>query len=111
MISTHVLDTSSGRPATGLVVALEVQVAGSHWQPVASASTNGDGRVPELASGAALAGKTCRLRFETGDYFRARGLAGFFPYVEVVFVVESELDRYHVPLLLSPFGYSTYRGS
>lgn len=110
MISTHVLDTSSGLPASALSVALDVLVAEDSWQRIAAGATNPDGRASELGRAAELAGRTCRLRFETGAYFRARGTPSFFPYVDVVFVVAAA-ERYHVPLLLSPFGYSTYRGS
>jgi 5-hydroxyisourate hydrolase len=110
MISTHVLDTSSGRPASGLFVALDVLVAESSWQRVAAGTTNRDGRAPELGRASELVGQTCRLRFETGAYFRAQGRESFFPYVEIAFVIDAD-ERYHVPLLLSPFGYSTYRGS
>jgi len=111
MISTHVLDTSSGCPAQGVAVTLEVLGASGSWLRVATYETDADGRVRELGSATELAGKTCRLRFETGAYFAARGAPVFFPYVEVAFVIDPERDRYHVPLLLSPFGYSTYRGS
>lgn len=111
MISTHVLDTSSGRPAAGVSVTLEVLGASGNWLHVALDMTDADGRVRELANARELAGKTCRLRFETGPYFAAQGLPVFFPYVEVAFVIDAARDRYHVPLLLCPFGYSTYRGS
>jgi 5-hydroxyisourate hydrolase len=83
----------------------------SGWAPEASATTDGDGRVrqwsPEIES---HQGGTYRLRFEVARYFAARGVSSFYPYVEVTFTVEAG-ERYHVPLLLSPFGYSTYRGS
>jgi 5-hydroxyisourate hydrolase len=111
MISTHVLDTSSGRPAQGVSVALEVLGASGSWLSVARYTTDLDGRVRELGSATELAGKTCRLRFETGAYFAAQGAPVFFPYVDIAFVIDPDRDRYHVPLLLSPFGYSTYRGS
>ena len=102
-ISTHVLDTTTGRPAAGLAVSLEAFDDGQ-WQPLGSATTNDDGRVSELGvSGPGVH----RLRFDTGAYL---GQAAFFPEVTVTFEVTTE-SRLHVPLLLSRFGYSVYRGS
>lgn len=109
-ITTHVLDTAAGRPARGVRVTLSVKTDAG-WRELASRSTDADGRVPDLlAGGSAGSAGTYRLRFDVGDYFAARGTTAFYPYVEVVFSV-SEGERYHVPLLLSPFGYTTYRGS
>jgi len=108
-ISTHVLDTSLGRPAAGVPVALERQV-GNHWQSVGQGTTNQDGRTPELLSGSLVSG-TYRITFDTGAYFRARGQQAFYPQVQVVFTVADTGQHYHVPLLLNPYGYSTYRGS
>jgi 5-hydroxyisourate hydrolase len=93
-ITTHVLDTSRGRPAAGLGVTLERASAGE-WQRVGSTKTAG----------------TYRLVFDTGAYFQALGVAGFYPEVVVVFEVRDPAEHHHVPLLLSPYGYSTYRGS
>jgi 5-hydroxyisourate hydrolase len=104
-LSTHVLDTSRGRPASGLRIVLE-SAAGD---VLAQAVTDGDGRAPGLAP-ADLAPATYRLRFDTGGWFAERGEAAFYPEVVVAFTVSSD-DHFHVPLLLSPFGYSTYRGS
>ena len=104
-ISTHVLDTALGRPAAGVSVVLE-QAGG---QPVAESATDDDGRVGRLGSEDLPAGGY-RLRFDTAAYFVATGQVGFFPEVAIAFWVESG-QRYHVPLLLSPFAYSTYRGS
>ncbi|HXH76994.1 hydroxyisourate hydrolase [Nocardioides sp.] len=103
-LSTHVLDTSLGRPAVGVRVSLE----GDGGQ-LAEGLTDSDGRVSDLG-GSTLAPGTYRLRFETGDYFAQRGIEGFYPEVLVTFTVEGD-GHVHVPLLLSPFGYSTYRGS
>ena len=108
-ITTHVLDTSRGRPAVGVPVALE-RAVDSRWQPVARGTTDGDGRVSDLLSEAPEAGRY-RLTFDTGAYFTAVGDAGFYPEVSVTFAVGQGEAHYHVPLLLSPFGYSTYRGS
>jgi 5-hydroxyisourate hydrolase len=110
-ITTHVLDTSRGRPATGLGVALEHSSAGE-WQRIGNAKTAADGRAANLApAGAALAAGTYRLVFDTAAYFQALGIAGFYPQVVVVFEVRDPAEHHHVPLLLSPYGYSTYRGS
>ena len=112
-ITTHVLDTSRGRPAVGVPVVLE-RAVDSGWQPVGRGATDADGRVPEPRNGYAIgvpeAGRY-RLSFDTDTYFRAVGEAGFYPEVSVTFVVGNGEEHYHVPLLLSPFGYSTYRGS
>jgi 5-hydroxyisourate hydrolase len=108
-ITTHVLDTSRGCPAAGLPVLLE-RAVGSVWQPVGRATTDADGRVRDLLASPPESGRY-RLSFDTDAYFRAIGEAGFYPEVSVTFVVERGEEHYHVPLLLSPFGYSTYRGS
>ena len=110
-LSTHVLDTAIGRPAAGIGVRLEIEEAGA-WQELASAATNADGRVGHLLpAGTALAAATYRLTFDTAGWFAAAGVAGFYPHVTVVFVVRDPAQHHHVPLLLAPFGYSTYRGS
>ena len=109
-LSTHVLDTAVGRPAAGIAVRLEVR-EGEDWRELASCATNADGRVaPLLPAGTALAAATYRLTFDVAAYLAARG-AGFYPYVTIVFTVRDAAQHHHVPLLLSPFGYSTYRGS
>jgi len=110
MISTHVLDTALGAPARALAVRLDVLEPSGAWRTLGSAVTTEDGRATGLADPKDLVGRTCRLCFEVGAYFAAGGRPSFFPHVEVSFVVGGE-PRYHVPLLLSPFGYSTYRGS
>lgn len=102
-ISTHVLDTAKGRPAAGVAITLEIDRNG--WINIADGVTNDDGRLklvddpPEPA--------TYRITFDTGAYEPT----GFFPHVAIEFTVRSGAQHYHVPLLLSPFGYSTYRGS
>ena len=111
MISSHVLDTSLGVPARALSVHLDVLDADGGWRRLATAATNEDGRVSGLADVASLRERTCRLTFETGAYFAGGGRPAFFPRVDVVFVVASDATRYHIPLLLGPFAYSTYRGS
>ncbi|MGH7761975.1 MAG: hydroxyisourate hydrolase [Candidatus Dormibacteraceae bacterium] len=110
IISTHVLDTTRGRPAAGLAVTLRRRGADGDWSVVGRAVTDADGRVKDLA-GAALAPGDYRLEFATGKYFTASDTEVFYPEVFVT-VVASEKDAHlHVPLLLSPFGYSTYRGT
>jgi 5-hydroxyisourate hydrolase len=108
-ITTHVLDTSRGSPAAGVPVVLE-RAVDSGWQSVGSGATDADGRVRDLLAAPLQAGRY-RLSFDTDAYFRAIGEAGFYPEVSVTFVVGHGEEHYHVPLLLSPFGYSTYRGS
>ena len=111
-ISTHVLDTSLGRPAAGVPVLLEIQEAAGNWKRLAEATTSADGRVSELLpAGASLAAATYRLTFDTVAYFRARAVEGFYPRVTVEFTIADAAQHHHVPLLLSPYGYSTYRGS
>jgi 5-hydroxyisourate hydrolase len=108
-ITTHVLDTSRGCPAAGVPVLLE-RALDADWQPVGRGTTDADGRVRDLLSPAPEEGRY-RLTFDTGAYFCAIGATGFYPEVSVTFVVGDGEQHYHVPLLLSPFGYSTYRGS
>jgi len=112
-VTTHVLDAARGRPADGVGVRLEAAAEdgrGSGWSLVASARTDGDGRVPALGP-AALDPGTYRLVLDTGAYFDRTGTASFYPEVVVVFRVSDAEQHYHVPVLLSPFAYSTYRGS
>jgi 5-hydroxyisourate hydrolase len=110
-ISTHVLDTSMGRPAAGVAVRL-LRQEGSGWVDVSRAETDADGRVAALLPpGAAGAPGTFRLTFDAAAHFAARGQDTFYASIAIDFVVRDASQHYHVPLLLSPFGYSTYRGS
>ena len=109
-ITTHVLDTARGGPAAGVPIRLEVQEAGA-WRELAAGVTNSDGRVHGLLPEGGLEARTYRMSFETGVYFTSLGLKGFYPYAQIVFEIHEPEEHYHVPLLLSPFGYSTYRGS
>jgi 5-hydroxyisourate hydrolase len=106
-LSTHVLDTTRGRPAAKVAVRLDRYLGGG-WRPVAEASTDDDGRLADLPAGEP---GTYRLRFGTGPYFLAFGIESFYPEVNVVFTVTDSDEHYHVPLLVNPYGYSTYRGS
>lgn len=108
-ITTHVLDTARGRPAAGVPVRLEA-VGADGVTTLAEASTNDDGRVPELGPDDIEAG-TFRLTFDTAAYFKATDQPTFFPEVSLTFNVEDPSQHYHVPVLLSPFALSTYRGS
>lgn len=110
-ISTHVLDTSVGRPAAAVAVRLQ-RFDDSRWVDVSESATNADGRVAALLpAGEPAAPGTFRLTFDVAAYFAARGRESFYPIVTIDFVVRDASQHYHVPLLLSPFGYSTYRGS
>jgi 5-hydroxyisourate hydrolase len=110
-ITTHVLDTARGRPAAGIRVILELQDGGS-WRALGRGVTDGDGRLRTLLpSGTPLESGVHRLVFETADYFRDLRQSVFYPRVVVEFVVAQGESHYHVPLLLSPFGYTTYRGT
>lgn len=111
-ITTHVLDVSKGRPAAGVPVLLEVFLADRGWVRLIERITDADGRVRDfVAAGSALDAGRYRLTFDTASYFAAQKVTGFYPLVPVVFEILDPTQSYHVPLLLSPFGYSTYRGS
>ena len=110
-ISTHVLDAAHGTPAAGLALRLERQSGPDAGSVVGSGTTDDDGRCPELTEGLALEAGVYRMRFETGAWFARTGTPTFYPVVEVVFEVTDPGAHHHVPLLLSPFAYSTYRGS
>jgi 5-hydroxyisourate hydrolase len=110
-ISTHVLNTASGKPAAGVAIVLQYQ-AGKNWEELGRGLTDLQGRVADLYQAKKpLQAGTYRLVYETGVYFKGQGIKTFFPQVEIIFEVEKTDEHYHVPLLLSPFGYSTYRGS
>lgn len=109
-ISTHVLDTARGLPAEGVLVTLE-RLDGDAWTVVRQATTDGDGRVRDLVPEGALVRGTYRATFALSAYFHALGVESFYPRAQVEFVASDDGAHYHVPLLLSPFGYSTYRGS
>lgn len=111
-ITTHVLDTARGRPARGVPVALEWQTADANWQTLGQGVTDEDGRLRTLlAPDHQLQPGSYRLTFDTGAYFARHNTVSFYPQVAVIFAIEDAAQHYHVPLLLAPFGYSTYRGS
>ena len=111
-ITTHVLDTAHGRPAAGIAVSLDRQLPGGEWRPVGSGATDNDGRLgsllpdaPEIDAGA------YRLNFDAGAYFSGQGMPTLYGIIPIVFVLPTPQQHVHIPLLLSPFQYSTYRGS
>ncbi|HTK80824.1 MAG TPA: hydroxyisourate hydrolase [Bacteroidota bacterium] len=111
-ITSHVLDTTRGKPAVGVKVVLEVFTAAKEWKELGRGETNTDGRITDLLhNDTKLGAGNYRMTFLTAAYFKSIGVEGFYPYVPVVFELKEPVSHYHVPLLLSPFGYSTYRGS
>lgn len=111
-LSTHILDTSRGVAAAGVRVVLERESSGGIWTILADTRTDTDGRIKNLiAPGNPLVAGAYRLRFATGDYWANQGLAAFHPHIEVVFTITDANTHHHVPLLVSPFGYTTYRGT
>jgi len=110
-ITSHILDTSLGKPAEGVSITL-TQQHDDDWQLLGQGTTNSDGRVADLVNtDTVLPGGIYKLTFSLQDYYRASSQRTFYPYVDVVFEIEDGGQHYHVPLLLNPFGYSTYRGS
>jgi 5-hydroxyisourate hydrolase len=109
-ITSHVLDTSLGKPAAAVSVSLALLEDGAFVE-LGRGATDPDGRIKELLGSHALTAGLYRLRFETGAHYRALGRESFYERVEIQFHVTDPSQHHHVPLLLSPFGYSTYRGS
>ena len=109
-LTTHVLDTTKGKPAVGLHLVL-CHYKNRKWVDVAKGTTDADGRVTDLLKkNAVMELGTYKLHFESQAYFARQSVQTFYPFVEIIFLVTTE-DHYHVPLLLSPYSYSTYRGS
>lgn len=110
-LSTHILDTSIGLPAPNVSVICHRR-DGEVWTMVGEGATDQDGRIQNLHGHQSMTpGTTYRLTFHTGAYFQSQATTVFYPKVEVQFIVGKDKNHYHVPLLLNPFGYSTYRGS
>lgn len=111
-VTTHILDAALGLPARNVPVRLEAATDGARtsWKPVAEGRTDDDGRIPGFGPDRLDTGYY-RVVFDTGSYFAATGQKGFYPEVTIVFDLADADAHYHVPLLLSPFAYSTYRGS
>ncbi|MEP6746168.1 MAG: hydroxyisourate hydrolase [Bacteroidota bacterium] len=109
-VTTHVLDTANGKPAAGISIILHQQVK-NEWVQIANGITNKDGRIGDLLqTDQVLPAGIYKMDFATKDYFDQVGSKGFYPVVTVTFEITSG-EHYHIPLLLSPFGYTTYRGS
>ncbi len=110
-ITTHILDTTRGLPAKNLPITLFAQ-QGEGWKEINSGITNNDGRLPGLlADDEKLPAGVYRMHFATATYFKDNNEEGFYPYVDIVFEINASGAHYHIPLLLTAFGYSTYRGS
>ena len=110
-LSVHVLNLENGLPSPGVNVTLEKHV-GQNWQPLAQGVTNEQGRIGELfPEKQAMEAGQYRVVFKTGEYFKKAGRDTFFPEIPVIFEVKNADQHYHIPLLLSPYGFSTYRGS
>jgi len=111
-ISTHILDIARGRPASAVAVALEMQNADESWTELSHAWTDEDGRVkPFFLLEQPIESGIYRLVFDTESYFAELKVSSFYPQISIIFHIEDPTQHYHVPLLLSPYGYSTYRGS
>jgi 5-hydroxyisourate hydrolase len=110
-ITTHVLDTTRGAPAVGVPITLERRGEGGAYTLLGRGVTDADGRLRTLLDAGALTVGVYRITFDTGAYFASIGTRGFYPEASIVFEVLGATEHYHVPLLLNPFGYSTYRGS
>jgi 5-hydroxyisourate hydrolase len=111
-ITTHVLDTSRGKPGVGIKATLEFLAGNNGWQTLGQGATNTDGRISDLLSDAhKLSVGVYKLTFETQAYFDTQKVQAFYPNVQITFRIVEVDQHYHVPLLLNPFGYSTYRGS
>jgi 5-hydroxyisourate hydrolase len=110
-ITTHVLDVSLGQPAANVPVILEAQSPNGQWIEAARGATDNDGRLRDWTAAKAAPAGTYRLTFDISAYFAGRKIASLYPQIIIVFEVRDVQQHYHIPLLLSPFGYSTYRGS
>ena len=110
-ITTHALATNHGMPANDLPIQLSKRKADGTWEQIASGVTNADGRIADLLAPGSLRVGVYQMRFDTGTYFAASDTQTFYPEVLVTFEIKATDEHYHVPLLISPFGFSTYRGS
>ena len=109
-ITTHILNTSTGQPAANVEILL-FSHDNSDWVRIAAGETNEDGRVVGWLGDETLAAGDYKILFQTKAYFERDAIDTFYPYVEIVFTIAGDGQHYHVPLLLNPYGYSTYRGS
>lgn len=109
-LSTHILDTALGRPAADVSLTLS-QLQGESWEEIGTGTTDADGRCRTLLGQHSLEAATYKIRFATAEYFSAQKLTGLYPFVEIVFTIADPAQHYHIPLLLTANGYTTYRGS
>jgi 5-hydroxyisourate hydrolase len=109
-LSTHILDTALGRPAAGIPLTLS-RLEEDDWNEMGRGVTDSDGRCRTLLGEHVLESATYKIRFATAEYYAAQMLTGLYPYVEIVFTVRDPADHYHIPLLLTANGFTTYRGS
>lgn len=109
-LSTHILDTALGRPAASVSLTLS-QLDGESWRPLTSSRTDPDGRCKTLLGDHPLEAATYQLRFHTADYFHRLHLPSLYPFIDIVFTIADPTQHYHIPLLLTANGYTTYRGS
>jgi 5-hydroxyisourate hydrolase len=109
-LSTHILDTALGRPAAGVSLTLS-QLSDGEWQELGRGQTDADGRCKTLLGDAALEAAIYKIHFAVADYYTAQKLTGLYPFIEIIFTVADPTQHYHIPLLLTANGYTTYRGS
>ena len=109
-LSTHILDTALGRPAANVALRLS-RLHDKLWQPLGQGHTDSDGRCKTLLGEHPLEAATYRIRFDTADYFAALHIPSLYPYVEITFTITDPAQHYHIPLLVTANGYTTYRGS
>jgi len=111
-VSTHVLDTSLGKPAAGVPVSLGIRELDGSWRMLDQGATDADGRWrPSAANDFSLAPGTYRITVDPTAYFHTRNMESFYPFIDITFTIRNAAEHHHVPLLLSPYSYSTYRGS
>lgn len=109
-ITTHILNTFAGKPAEGVAVTL-LQYEHGDWHQVAIGMTDSDGRISDLLDETVRLSGIFKLNFDSGAYFADRKIDSFYPFIEITFLIADAAEHYHVPLLLNPYGYTTYRGS
>ncbi|XP_030621616.1 5-hydroxyisourate hydrolase isoform X2 [Chanos chanos] len=111
-LTTHVLNTGMGVPGAGMALSLHrLDPVTSAWSLITAGTTNDDGRCPGLITRECFTPGVYKIRFESGQYWEGLGETCFYPYIEIVFNITDAAQKFHVPLLLSRFSYSTYRGS
>eukprot|EP00062_Callorhinchus_milii_P005217 gi/632944456/ref/XP_007887519.1/ PREDICTED: 5-hydroxyisourate hydrolase-like isoform X1 [Callorhinchus milii] len=109
-LTTHILNTAQGVPAASVAISIS-RLESQGWTEVAKGITNSDGRCPGLFTPQTFSAGTYKMQFETGDYWQSLQQSSVYPYVQIVFNISDVSQKYHIALLLSPFSYTTYRGS